>query len=229
LRAGQNNLTGARNVLLGFEAGKNLASGTDNIFIGALSGDGYTGGSGNIIIGKGDFCNLCNNNIAIGTNAFFGANVTNSIAIGTGVVVLDSNEITIGNGDTEATRLKGTVRIDPVPYNPNQGRHALCQEEVTNMIVRCDSVSLSASGVKSNSESAVNTEQINRFDTALKEQKTEVEQQQRQIERQQTQIATQATENQKLLEQIKTLQTQIDALKAVVCATNPAAAVCQPK
>jgi hypothetical protein len=48
------------------------------------------------------------------------------------------------------------------------------------------------------------------------------------VKEQQAQIETQKTENQKLQDQIKQQQMQIDALKAIVCATNKDATICQP-
>ena len=36
-------------------------------------------------------------------------------------------------------------------------------------------------------------------------------------------------ENRKLQEEVKQMQTELEALKAIVCAANPSAAVCQPK
>lgn len=49
------------------------------------------------------------------------------------------------------------------------------------------------------------------------------------VKEQQAQIDTRTAENQKLAERIKILQTQIEALKAIVCTTNPSTAICQPK
>jgi hypothetical protein len=213
LRAGQNNLTGSGNVFLGFEAGINLSSGTDNIFIGAQAGDNLTGGSGNIVIGKGAFCVSCNNNIAIGTNAFVSSGATNSIAIGDGASILNSNEVFIGNGETLNTRLKGTIRIDTIVYFPNTAKFAVCQEEFTNRLVRCSSSGFAAE--TSNPE-------VKSLETAFNEQKAEAEKQRQQIE-------AQAAENQKLQEQVKRLKTELEAIKAIVCASNPTAAICQPK
>jgi hypothetical protein len=178
LRAGQNNLTGSRNVFIGFEAGNDFTSGTDNIFIGAQSGDGVTGGSGNIRIGKGDFCNPCNNNIAIGTGAFVSSNVTNSIAIGKGVSVLDANQVQIGNEDTETTRLKGIVRIDQPPVSVEQ-REELCWEYFTNKIVRCN-----ANRTPSAQNSTGDLNLVKRLD----EQNEQIKKQDEQIKAQQTQI-----------------------------------------
>jgi hypothetical protein len=204
-----------------------LATGTDNIFIGPQSGDGVTGGSGNIRIGKGNFCDPCNNNIAIGTNAFFGSGITNSIAIGTGAYVLDSNEILIGNGETLNTRIKGTIRIDLLDYFPNTAKYAVCQEEFTNRLVRCNSIGFAEGTLNSGSET--NTPQSKMLETALSEQKTLGQLLQQQIKQQEAQIEAHAAENRKLQEQITQQQTQLDALKALVCATNSTADVCRPK
>ena len=182
-------------------------------------------GNGNIRIGKGSVCISCSNNIAIGNGAFVSTLVSNSIAIGDGTIVLENNEIQIGNENTEITRLKGTVKIDPAVYYPNTAKFELCQQEFTNSIVRCNSIGFTAD--KSNTELAANTQQITRLETTLSERKAEAEQQQRQINQQQAQIEAQAAESRKLQEQIKSQQTQIDALKALVCATNGTAAVCQ--
>jgi hypothetical protein len=178
LRAGQNNLTGARNVFLGFEAGNDFTTGTDNIFVGAQAGDGVTGGSGNIRIGKGTFCSPCNNNIAIGTGTFVSSNVTNSIAIGRGAVVLDDNYIQIGNEDTETTRLMGLVRITQPPVSVEQ-REELCWEYFTNKIVRCN-INRTSSAQNSTGEIGLSRR--------LDEQNERIKKQDEQIKVQQTQI-----------------------------------------
>jgi hypothetical protein len=49
------------------------------------------------------------------------------------------------------------------------------------------------------------------------------------VKEQQAQIEVQTAENQKLQEQVKLLQTEIDQLKAVVCAASPNALACRPK
>lgn len=49
------------------------------------------------------------------------------------------------------------------------------------------------------------------------------------VKEQQTQIEAQTAENQKLQEQINAQQTQIDQLKALVCAQNPNTALCSEK
>jgi hypothetical protein len=46
------------------------------------------------------------------------------------------------------------------------------------------------------------------------------------VKEQQTQIETQRAENQELREQIKKQQTQLDALKSLVCQQNPTAPIC---
>ena len=204
LRAGQNNLTGARNVFLGFEAGNDFTNGTDNVFIGSESGNSVTDGSGNIRIGKGTQCVGCNNNIAIGTGASNNGNVFNSIAIGTGVVNLQSNAVEIGNSSTAYTRLQGDVIIN-TPDEAVEENEVLCWERYSHKIVLCFSALNRASPENS---SAVSSAAKLELDARINEQNLQIKKQD---------------------DQIKTQQAQIDALKAIVCAANPAAAVCQPK
>lgn len=106
--------SGTTNVGIGANAGATISSGSGNVCIGVSSG-GISNGSGNVCIGTNSGGNIGtgSNNIHVGSNTTSSASSnTNEIIIGTGVSGNGSNTVSLGNGATQKTFLKGQVLVN---------------------------------------------------------------------------------------------------------------------
>jgi hypothetical protein len=95
----KNITTGSYNLCIGQDAGKNITQGNYNTILGQGSADNLTVGNNNILIGRF-------NDVTTG----FG-NTSNSIAIGTNIILRNSNLIQIGTS-TETTEFDGPIKLN---------------------------------------------------------------------------------------------------------------------
>lgn len=118
---------------IGSYAGYSAADAPISIMIGNMAG-GYAGGAASsqfygyqagqsarkstfaIYMGEntGRFAANTKNVVLIGTGAEAEPGIENSIGLGAGVFVAKSNQVVIGNSDTEETHLGGTVYVDEI-------------------------------------------------------------------------------------------------------------------
>jgi len=98
---GKANSYGTNNVSIGRNSGYKCSN-SDNVFVGYQAGYNVEGGGANVIIGSNAYGQATGDyNIAIGRNATYSNGVSNSIAIGKNASTTKSNQVVIGNGDTE--------------------------------------------------------------------------------------------------------------------------------
>ena len=106
--ASKNSATGSYNVAIGHNAMLSMVDGSENTAIGfnalkdAVVNESDSGTFGNTAVGYNsmDSFNSGHDNTALGANTDFANGVSNSVAIGVGVVVNDSNTMVFGNSDT---------------------------------------------------------------------------------------------------------------------------------
>lgn len=236
-QSGAKNDSGQNNSFFGRSAGSEVTTGSNNTFIGALSGvlDTNPGGS---------------NNTALGYNNKFGAGVSNSILIGSGLQTTESNTVVIGKqsdkvflGETHPFKLVTDT------INANTGNftgdieatgeiHA--DEGFSGASVNTNFVNATAAGI--------GTATINKLKLGLSvpiggsrilcADETDQNTVKRCSDQLQfvnnAQVTTaladsvkeQQTKIETLQEQIKQQKEQIEALKALICTQNPAAGVC---
>lgn len=134
-QSGLNNSTGDNNSFFGSNAGKSADNSSFNSFFGSFTGEKTTTGAGNTFVGAfagrennigfnntfvgykaGQTPTTGNNNVIIGYNASFTSGVSNSVAIGANVSVLQSNTINIGSG-AMTIYLAGDVNADDISTN----------------------------------------------------------------------------------------------------------------
>lgn len=240
LEAGRANTTGGSNSYFGSFAGAN-SSGDSNSFVGYFAGVGNSTGSGNSFIGG--LAGLSNttgsNNTVIGSSANVSAgNLTNATAIGNGAVVNASNKVRIGNASV--TVIEGQVaytftsdKNDKENFLPVNGRDVLRKirgfsmtswnyigqdatrfrhygpmaQEFYNAFGR-DAIGTfgSPTTINSGDLSGIMLAAIKELSIENEEQKAVIEKLQQEMEKQRAELA---------------------ALKLLVCAQNPAAAVCK--
>lgn len=251
--AGYRNVEGDGNAFVGWNAGRENSSGSLNTLFGSEAGRGNTIGWSNTFIGRSAAINNVSgsNNTVIGAFADVGSfDLTFATAIGAGTIVTASNRVQIGrppsgsqSGDTVAIgafasasssipvcinvsgvftnctassqRYKENIqplrkgleliqRLRPVTFNwkedhaPDLGLIAEEVNEVAPLLNTYDKKGV-VEGVKYTQLTLV-------LINAVKEQQAQIETQQTLIKRQ---------------------QQQLDALKKLVCQTNPQAAACQ--
>ncbi len=97
--SGKDNTSGSKNTFIGSYSGMNNTTGTLNTFFGYASGYKNTTGSFNTCIGWGNYT-TGNHNILLGYAAAFSENYNNSIAIGYSASCTGSNQVRIGNTNT---------------------------------------------------------------------------------------------------------------------------------
>jgi len=226
------NANGSKNTVVGEDAN---SQGSGNTVIGNFA---VSTGNNNTNIGNGTSNVLGDFNTTIGYQAsvkqFPGASgpVNNSTAIGAGAVVDSSNTIVLGtnqefvkipgnlnvSGNAFANQISastivvtgGTLKLTVVASPTNTGNHLLCING-NNLVARC---------LNSTSNDNLANPSDDNSQSSSKQQKVEEEKQSAQINAQQTQINLQ-------VEKLKQQQETIDALKKLVCVSNPTAAVCQ--
>jgi hypothetical protein len=98
LLAGGDNTIGDENTFIGGNVGERNTTGSSNTFVGRLAGTGNTIGL---------------NNTIIGARANVSGNLIYATAIGAGAVVSDNNSVVLGRPDgSDAVRIPGAVLID---------------------------------------------------------------------------------------------------------------------
>jgi len=110
--SGDSNTTGYQNTFFGANAGFGNVSGNNNTYIGYNVGSSVAGNSNNTFIGAnaGNQTVSGSNNVLIGSNASINAiwgSVSNSVAIGAGASVSESNQIVLGSG--QRVMVPGTI------------------------------------------------------------------------------------------------------------------------
>lgn len=241
--AGLNNHTGSNNSFFGGTSGVNNTTGTYNTFVGASAGKDNFTGKNNTFIGASSGLGVNSsptgdNNTAIGYNTSFAAGVNNSVAIGANITVNTSNTVKIGDGnDTVELSL---LKVGKVTASFGTSTFpAIVSDLVTTDKLNANEIftrelTFQFNGLNNEPSLPLCYVQIV-FSYRLSPcqpnlQKTESEQTDgalaNSVKKQQTQIETQAAENHRLQQQLKQQQTQIDALKSLVCQQNPTAIVC---
>ncbi|HLM60304.1 MAG TPA: tail fiber domain-containing protein, partial [Pyrinomonadaceae bacterium] len=239
------NNTGGNNSFFGKGAGLSNNSGSNNVFVGFTSGVGNTTGSNNTLIGA-------NTNVYHQNNSV----LNYATAIGAGAVVHGSDLIVLGrNGGQDTLWVWGnTINFGKIKLGDSasgggsqhvcigtdseigSGVLSLCSSSIrykTNvvnftrgldLITRLRPVSFDW---KSNGQRDVGfiAEEVNQIEPLLNEYKPNGEIEGVKYAQITTALVNAVKEQQ---EQIQQQQTQIEALKALVCAANPGAAICQP-
>ena len=233
--AGKTNTNGSSNTFLGYNSGSN--TGNSNTFIGENT-NGF--GNSNTVIGAGadsggnfstvigaEANSIGNNNTAIGNGAsvkkfdLMSPAPTFATAIGAGAIANFSNSVVIGR-ETDFVKIPGDLSVSGSVNAQDLNAQTLT---ITGGLVKLTTLVIATNtGNKPlcrNANSFVSLCQnlTDTFSPVLKEQTARFEAQAKQIKEQQTNIAEQA-------EQIKQMQIQIEALKQIVCAMNPAAKIC---
>ena len=112
--AGRNNTTAGGNAFFGTSAGFNNTTGTLNTFIGEGTGSANITGSGNTFIGRDADFDAANptgdNNTLLGANTRVLSGVSNSTAIGAGVVVSTNDTIVLGK-DLHTVQIPGSINV----------------------------------------------------------------------------------------------------------------------
>jgi hypothetical protein len=255
--AGKQTDNSSFNSFFGSFTGEKTTTGAGNTFVGALAGRENTIGFNNTFIGykAGQTPTTGDNNVLIGYNASVANGVSNSVAIGANALVTQSNRTVISS---QIIDLQGRVRLsvlsnpgsdDPVCRNSDY-ELTFCtsslryKESVQNFtrglelikLLRPVTFNWKEGGKK---DVGFIAEEVNAAEPLLStlDKDGQVEGVRyaqittilvNSVKEQQTQIETQMAEIQKLREQLKQQQSQIEALKALVCAQNPSAAICQP-
>lgn len=240
LEAGRANTTGGSNSYFGSFAGAN-SSGDSNSFVGYFAGVGNSTGSGNSFIGSlAGFSNTTGtNNTIIGNLANVGAgNLSNATAIGNGAVVNASNKVRIGNASV--TVIEGQVAYTFTSdknvkenFLPVNGRDVLRKIRGFNMTswnyIGQDATRFRHYGpMAQDFYNAFGRDAIGTFGSpttinsgdmagitlaAIKELSIENE--------------TLKTEIGSQQKQIETLQRQVDALKKLICKSDPQTDICK--
>jgi carbonic anhydrase/acetyltransferase-like protein (isoleucine patch superfamily) len=239
------NNTGGNNSFFGKGAGLSNNSGGNNVFVGYTSGVGNTTGSNNTLIGANTNVNHQNNSV-----------LNYATAIGAGAVVHASDLIVLGrNGGQDTLWVWGnTYNFGKIKLGPSAsgggsqhvcigtdseiggGILSLCSSSIrykTNvenftrgldLITKLRPVSFDW---KSNNQRDVGfiAEEVNQVEPLLNEYKANGEIEGVKYAQITTALVNAVKEQQ---EQIQQQQAQIEALKTLVCAANPAAAACQP-
>lgn len=224
VNAGRINSTGSENSFIGRNAGFSNTLGSSNSFIGTNSGLNNTSGSNNSFVGR-DAGRL---NVGGATNSFFGLNAGWRNTSGNENVFLGvqaGNSNTTGGNNT-MIGTSANVGADNLNFATAIGSGAVVSTSNTIMLDRTsDTVvapnllqvgTLGAAGNTSLCRNALN--QISTCTAGNLAEKT--------IENS-PEIKTLQVQNAQMLEQIEAQQIVIDGLKKLVCANNPAAAVCQ--
>ncbi len=243
--SGDANTTGFNNSFFGKDSGGANTTGSENSFFGRNSGGTNTTGSNNTFIGE--------------SARVTGGGLNFATAIGSNAIVTASNQVQLGRDGLDTVRIgqlaaatstqlcinaasvlafcsssaryKENVqpfrsglnlvrRLNPVTYDwierkePDLGLIAEEVEKVEPLLVTY------------NHKGEIQGVKYDQITVALI---NAVKEQQSQIEEQQNEITRQALVNQKLQDQLKRQQSELDALKTLVCAQNPTAEICQPK
>lgn len=237
--SGAVNTMGANNTFIGYSSAPQHATGDYNTFVGYAGGLTQTSGSNNTLLGAN--ANVSQPNLSYAT------------AIGAGATVYNSNNIALGR-NVDTVTIYGGFRITPLQSSPAGSQRQLCVDSNAS-VIWCASSQRYKTNVQPlrNGLSVVNRLRPVTFDwksngapdlgfiaeevaevepllafrnangqiegvnynqvsavlvNAVREQQSQIEQQQKQIKQQQAELAQ---------------------LKQLVCATQPQAAVCQPK
>jgi hypothetical protein len=212
--------TGAGNTFVGANVAFNNSTGGSNTFIGNNAGSTNSTGSNNTVLGAG--ANVSTNNLTFAT------------AVGAGAVVDASNRITLGRSNgSDTVRVPGSIFVSGALYggpDASLGKTTVSGELQVKVLV-AGSTPLCASNIGVNMTIGICSQNVAGGNNAAESVKSETVSPALadSLKQQQTQIDEQKAENQKLQEQVKAQQAQLDALKALICAQNPGAGVCQPQ
>lgn len=213
--AGEKTTVGFSNTFVGLRAGQNNMSGARNVFLGLEAGKALTSGTDNIFIGTEAGKNTTNGvgNIAIGKNSSITTSGSSkNIVIGNDSFVQGNNSIMIGS---------------------NYG----ISEDNRTIIGNLATVSTQIFGSLEVQQLPLPNQNFNRYEVCWELQTGTlvkcyqgnfIEKSSGAVELTKR-LDEQSERIKKQDEQIKAQQAQIDALKTLVCQTNPNAAVCQPK
>ncbi|MFT3744192.1 MAG: tail fiber domain-containing protein [Pyrinomonadaceae bacterium] len=136
-RSGQNNTLGRYNSFFGYSAGEDNNGGEYNVFIGTDAGSLSTDGNYNSFLGisSGLSNTTGNNNTLVGAIANVGAgNLTYATAIGSGAVALTSNSVYLGRS-SDIVYIPGYLRLSQLG---GAGTTPLCRNNA-NTIGACSS------------------------------------------------------------------------------------------
>ncbi|MEZ5424678.1 MAG: tail fiber domain-containing protein [Pyrinomonadaceae bacterium] len=251
--AGDSNTTGRFNSFFGRGAGDSNVTGGSNTFFGNAAGFSNSIGSFNTIIGSA--ANVGANNLTFATAIGSGSIVStsNTIALGrsdgsdkvrvfglgfagsTSLCRNSNNEISTCSS---SIRYKSNIRnfssgldlikrLRPVSFNWTDGGMldlGLVAEEVAEVepLLTTTNDKGEVEGVKYDRVGVVLVNAVNEQQTQIESLEKKVGEQEELIERQQKLI-------EKQIGALKKQQTELDALKQLVCSNNPAAVICQPK
>lgn len=209
--AGISNTTGIENTFVGNGAGSNNSTGSKNTVIGSGS---FLAGSNNTAVGN-DTTTIGSNNTLIGFNAIINGGATHSTVIGDGAFTNKSNTIVLGtNTDTveapnllTAKNITATSKVDAFTVDAGLGIFDAIKLNNTPFGDKplCYKTTTKEIGVCPASLSSRSEQSENLLVNAANEQNAQIEKQ---------------------AEQIKAQQRQIEELKQIVCAMNPAAKIC---
>lgn len=201
--AGGNNISGINNSFFGFHTGRLITNGDSNSFFGVQSGENLTSGSGNTLIGFTAAHSLINatNTTAVGAETFPLGSAVTVVGYKSGSAAGVTNSTAIGANafvSTSNTVVLGTV----LTTTENPGLFKVLTLGAAGNTSLCrnalNQISTCTAGNFTNPDNQQNNESL----AALREQ------------------------NLQMLEQLKAQQIEIEALKTIVCAANPAAKLC---
>ncbi|HEX8250097.1 MAG TPA: tail fiber domain-containing protein [Pyrinomonadaceae bacterium] len=247
---GAQNTTGNYNVFFGSQAGFNNTSGFQNVAVGYYSGISTTTGTNNIYVGfsSGEGNTVGTNNTALGANTEFTSNdLQYATVVGAGASVSTDSTVVLGRS-ADTVRVPGRLVLIGLGA---AGSTALCRN-ASNQVSTCSSSARYKTNIQNftgglgvvnrlrpvtfewkedgKSDIGFVAEEVNAVEPLLTvyNERGEIEGVKyaqvttalvNAVKEQQTQIEKQQ-------EQIRQQQAQIDALKALVCQSNPNAAVC---
>jgi len=196
-------MSGISNAFFGFHTGRSITNGDSNSFFGAQSGENLTSGSGNTLIGftAGHTLTNANNTTAVGAETFPLGSAVTVIGYKSGSAAGITNSTAIGANafvSTSNTVVLGTV----LTTTENPGLFKVLTLGAAGNTSLCRNAANQISTCTAGNFTNPNDKQNNEILTALGQQ------------------------NLQMLEQLKAQQTEIEALKTIVCAANPAVKLC---